>query len=119
MGPLLSVEVNTWFLILRRVVFKSSSEKPVHPLVAYTVSGMFYFTWIVIRCIIYPWVLVTFFQLAAEEMRTTGFHLAMTFIPLQASLCILNIKWSYDLFTPILRRWFGTGPKAVAIQNGL
>jgi hypothetical protein len=119
MGSILSVEINTWFLIMRRVVFKTSS--PIPPAVAQGVSAMFYLTWILIRCIIYPHVLVTFLQLAAERIEQTGvyFHWEMLFIPAHAALCVLNLKWTYDLFQPIVKRWMGIGPKPMVVQNGL
>lgn len=119
MGSILSVEVNTWFLIMRRVVFKTSS--PVPPSFAQLVSVMFYVTWILIRCIIYPGVLVTFLHLATERIQQTGtyFHWPMIFIIAHAALCVLNLKWTYDLFEPIVKRWLGKGPKAMVVQNGL
>lgn len=119
MGSILSVEVNTWFLIMRRVVFKTAS--PVPPMVANFVSAMFYLTWILIRCIIYPGVLVTFFGLAAERIEASGtyFHWPMLCIPAHAALCVLNLKWTYDLFEPIVKKWSGKGPRTVVVQNGL
>lgn len=82
---------------------------------------MFYLTWIWIRCVIYPGVLVTFFQMAAERIQETGvyFHWPMMFIPAHAALCALNLKWTYDLFEPIVKRWLGIGPKPMVVQNGL
>jgi hypothetical protein len=121
MGAILSVEINTWFLILRRVVFKMSPARPVSPLVGQIVSAMFYLTWILIRCIIYPGVLFQFLQLAAARIAETGsvWHPEMLFIPTHAVLCILNLKWTYDLFQPIVKRWLGVGPKIKVVQNGL
>jgi hypothetical protein len=119
MGAILSVEVNTWFLILRRVVHKNG--QPTDPLLSKTVSGLFYFTWITIRCIIYPSILWSFLQLAMERIQETGtyFHLPMVFIPVHFALCLLNLKWTYDLFQPIVWRWLGVGPKPMVVQNGL
>lgn len=120
MGSILSVEVNTWFLIARRVVYKASG-KPVSPIISEAVSAMFYITWIWIRCIVYPGVLLTFLQLAKEKIEETGtyFHLPMIFIPFHFGLCVLNLKWTYDLFTPIIKRWLGMGPKSVVVEKGL
>lgn len=119
MGSLLSVEINTWFLILRRVVFKASS--PVPPAIQQLVSVMFYLTWILTRCVIYPNVLLTFFQLAAERIEETGvyWHMEMSFIVTHFGLVLLNIKWTYDLFEPIVKRWLGIGAKPIVVQNGL
>lgn len=65
--------------------------------------------------------LVTFFQMAAERIQETGvyFHWPMMFIPAHAALCALNLKWTYDLFEPIVKRWLGIGPKPMVVQNGL
>jgi TLC domain len=119
-GAVLSVEVNTWFLICRRVVYKSSGQ-PVLPLLSEAVSVLFYGTWILIRCIIYPAVLIVFFRLASEVIALTGTlpFLPMTFIAAHFALCVLNMKWTYDLFNPIIKRWMGTGPKTMVVQNGL
>lgn len=139
MGAILSVEINTWFLIARRLVYRNYSNIPtgknnrptttaildvvshVFPLVQRTVSTMFYITWIAIRCYLYPSFLVMFYHMADERIRETGiyFHSEMIFIPVHTALCALNLKWTYDLFTPIIKRWLGTGPKQLVVQNGL
>lgn len=122
MGIVLSVEVNTWFLILRRVIYKSATpENPVNPTVAWLVSGMFYISWVVIRCFVYPAVMVKILFLAKELIEETGtcLHAAILFIPFHGILCALNLKWTYDLFKPIVNRWVGTGPKQVSVSNGL
>jgi len=105
MGACLSVEINTWFLILRRVVYKRKEQLP-HVLVE-VVSMLFYVSWIAIRCFIYPAILVHFLHLAREKVETTNrlWHWPMIFIPVHFFLCILNLKWSYDLFEPIIRKW--------------
>lgn len=118
-GSILSVEINTFFLIARRVVFKTSS--PISPLLQQFVSTMFYGTWIWIRCYVYPDILVTFLSMAVDRVRETNiyFHWEMIFIVAHAVLCVLNVKWTYDLFNPIVKRWMGNESKAVTIQSGL
>lgn len=120
MGSILSVEVNTWFLICRRVVYKASG-KPITPFFPQFISAMFYITWIWIRCIVYPGVLFQFLGMAKEAIEETGifWHMPMIFIPPHFALCMLNLKWTYDLFRPIVKRWMGLGPKSIAVQNGL
>ena len=120
MGAMLSVEINSWFLICRRVVYSNNSTA-VHPHLATAVSAMFYLTWIVIRCILYPYFLVVFVKMAEKRVGETGvyFHKEMIFIVVHAALCALNLKWTYDLFTPIIKRWMGSGPKSLTVQNGL
>jgi Na+/H+-dicarboxylate symporter len=118
-GSILSVEVNTFFLIARRVAFKTSS--PVPPFVQQFISTMFYVTWVWIRCYVYPYMFVVFVYMAIERVETTNqyIHVEMVFIVAHAVLCLLNAKWTYDLFKPIFERWLGTGPKTVTIQSGL
>jgi hypothetical protein len=121
MGSILSVEVNTWFLIARRLDYKSNGSGKFAFLITESISAMFYLTWIVTRCIIYPMVLLQFFQLCQDKIQETGtyFHLAMIFIPFHFALCLLNLKWTYDLFKPLVNRWLGVGPHIKAVQNGL
>jgi len=123
-GCALSVEVNTWFLILRRVVYKqggNDKSKKLSPIITETVSILFYVTWVLIRCIVYPWVLMIFLQLAVEIVVETRslLHYPFIFIAVHFVLCCLNLKWTYDLFKPIVAKWFGKGRQEVAIQNGL
>lgn len=117
MGAVLSVEINTWFLILRRVIYKSN----VHPIITGTVSFCFYATWIVIRCIVYPFILLIMLRLYAEKVEETGlyFHLPMVSIPVHVMLCLLNLKWSYDLFYPIVKRWFSDDAEKPSVSTGL
>ena len=116
MGACLSVEINTFFLILRRVVYK---RKLV--LLTETVTACFYLSWILIRCFIYPAIMVTFVKLAIGVVRETNqlWHWPMMFIPVHFVLCVLNLKWSYDLFMPIIRTWFAKDAAPPTVSNGL
>jgi len=124
MGALLSVEINTWFLICRRIVYRSyycRSYPAVDPIITTAVSTLFYITWIYVRCYLYPHILVLFMYIWKEEIELTGVYLRgeLIFIPIHIVLCVLNLKWTHDLFKPIIKRWFGTGPKSMVVQNGL
>lgn len=125
MGSILSVELNTWFLICRRLVYRSnycpSGYAKVSPIITTTVSILFYTTWLSIRCYLYPHILVIFYHLWRVEVETYGRYLfwELLFVPVHVILCGLNLKWTYDLFKPIVKRWTGTGPKAAVVQNGL
>jgi hypothetical protein len=70
------------------------------------VSWLFYVSWIGIRCFVYPGIMVVFLRLAhAEVVRTDSFwHWQFIFLPVHFSLCLLNFKWTYDLFQPIVKR---------------
>lgn len=125
MGAVLSVELNTWFLICRRLVYRSnycpSGYAKVSPIITTAVSTFFYITWVAIRCYLYPHILILFFYLWKDEIDIRGevFFWELLFIPVHAVLCVLNLKWTYDLFKPIIKRWTGIGPKALVVDNGL
>ena len=125
MGTILSVELNTWFLICRRIVYRSHYcpiYPRVNPMITTAVSTLFYTTWILIRCFLYPYVLIIFLYMYKDAVESTGkyFFTETIFIFVHAALCVLNLKWTQDLFTPIVKRWFGTGPKkSLVVQSGL
>lgn len=124
MSAILSVELNTWFLICRRIVYRSHYSRcyaPINPIITNLVSALFYVTWILIRCFLYPYVLVVFGYMYRDAVVETGhyFFRETIFIFVHVALCILNLKWTKDLFTPIIKRWFGSGPKSLVVQNGL
>ncbi|KAG8463680.1 hypothetical protein KFE25_003953 [Diacronema lutheri] len=87
MAMCLSVELNTFFLILRRLWH-------VPP-----VSVCFYVTWITIRLIIYPYLIYVFAILYVDRSLETGSWLnSFALIPsFQSALTVLNIKWTVDL----------------------
>lgn len=117
MGACLSVEINTWFLILRRVVYKRKIR-----VLTDVVSACFYLSWIAIRCFVYPAIMVTFVNLWLQAMRDTNqiWHWPMLFMPVHFCLCLLNLKWSYDLFLPIIKSWFAKGgTTAPTVSSGL
>jgi TLC domain len=93
MGACMIVEVNTWFLIARRVFNKQGFPPWVLNLSVVSIrvkliSIFFYLTWILIRCLLS--------------------------VPLHAAFCVLNLRWSYDLLMSKVRYWrrvSGTGSK--------
>jgi hypothetical protein len=121
MGACLSVEINTWFLIMRRVLYKRKDQ--IHPAIMEMVSIAFYASWIIIRVFIFPAIMVTFCQMAYETVQTTGklWHWPMMFIPIHFFLCVLNLKWTYDLFQPIFVRMFSASDRTppTRIASGL
>jgi hypothetical protein len=110
MGACISVEINTWFLILRRLVYQAkiksaaTSSKSLSffciKAFAELVSFFFYISWVVTRLYTYPAVLCIFLKLAVEEADAP-----LLFIPLHCMLCVLYFKWSYDLFAPMVTKW--------------
>lgn len=112
MGACMIVEVNTWFLIARRVFNKQGFPPWIIDLSFVSIrvkliSLFFYVTWIGIRCVLYPYLLWPFFQAWLEHSAKVGtkLNLVMLCVPLHAAFCLLNIKWSYDLLMSKIRYW--------------
>jgi hypothetical protein len=105
MGVIISVEVNTWFLIARRVLYKRREIIPQFAMDVVSVG--FYVSWIVVRIIVFPLILYIMLVMAHERITTTKswMHGELPFIPLHGFFCLLNLKWSHDLFKPIIKRW--------------
>ena len=100
MGAVLTVEINTWFLILRRVAFK---RQDIIPAVLQNFIGiMFYSTWIIVRLIIYPAIMLKFTYMAIDDYIKNGlmWHWEYFVPPIHFALVVLNLKWSYELFKP-------------------
>lgn len=113
MGALLTVEVNTWFLIARRVFNKQGFPPwtidlpPIISIRVKLISICFYTTWIIIRCIIYPALLIEL--ISRYNLRTalvrTRFNVFLICVVLQSCFVALNLKWTYDLVMSKLRYW--------------
>ena len=112
MGACMTVEINTWFLIARRVFNKQGF--PPWTLIELNswlsirvkvISIFFYLTWICIRCILYPVLLIPFYQhwYAYTKVTGTPFNILLPSIPLHGAFCLLNLKWSYELLMSKLR----------------
>lgn len=118
MGACMIVEVNTWFLIARRVFNKQGFPPWIIDLSFVSVrvkviSILFYVTWIAIRCILYPYLMPLFFQVWLEHSKRVHTHWNIVFlcVPLHACFCLLNLKWTYDLVVSKLRYWRRGGLK--------
>ena len=85
MGTCLLVEVNTWFLIARRH-FK-------------IFNFAFYFTWVLIRLLIYPLLFFVIFFTYRDHSHQVGTRFNLLFFaPLfQSVFIVLNFKWTIDL----------------------
>ena len=100
MGPLMSVEFNSFFAIARRVAWKRNCQS-----VGNFFHFMFLSTWIQFRCILYPAIGVAFLRCAHVHFRPpfTAFQLSIVFLPVHFYFVIMNLYWTKLLFTPILR----------------
>ena len=113
MGACMSVEVNTWFLIARRVFNKQGFPPWILNLPTGVsirvklISILFYSTWIGIRCVIYPviWIkLFSMWKMYSVEVGTMLNVLAIA-LPLHTIFCGLNFKWTWDLIVSKIRYW--------------
>uniref|UniRef100_A0A7S2S862 TLC domain-containing protein n=1 Tax=Eucampia antarctica TaxID=49252 RepID=A0A7S2S862_9STRA len=112
MGACLSVEINTWFLIARRVL-NTMGLSPwtidlpfLFSVRLKLISFFFYVTWVAIRCILYPILLIPFWEISVQESLRQGtwIHLPSLICPIHSVFCVLNAKWTYDLFMSKLRQ---------------
>lgn len=110
MGACMSVEINTWFLIARRVFNKAGFPPWIIDLSFVSIrvkliSICFYITWIGIRCILYPIIMVYIVGRWRMESVKAGtyFNIELISPVLHSSFCILNFKWTYDLLMSKIR----------------
>merc|ERR1711920_1045210 len=106
----LTVELNTWFLIMRRMPFT------MHGLPRQLVKWPFYITWYVIRCGLYPYMIYEVYGLWTNHVATlkanndptwvrASYGLTYMAIPplFQSMLSLLNIWWTYNLIRNNMR----------------
>jgi hypothetical protein len=124
MGACLIVEVNTWFLIARRVFNKQGFSPWIIDLSFFSIrvkliSILFYTTWILIRCLWYPYLMIPFYRiwLRHSHQVNTKINLVMLTLPLHFAFCCLNLKWSYDLLMSKIRYWRRKGRGAKEPNN--
>ncbi len=110
MGACMSVEINTWFLIARRVFNKAGFPPWIIDLSIVSIrvkliSICFYITWIGIRCILYPIMMTYIAKRWWTQSSKVGTYLNIDLISpvLHSSFCILNFKWTYDLIMSKIR----------------
>jgi hypothetical protein len=114
MGACMSVEVNTWLLIARRV-FNKQGFPPwtIIDLGSFLsirvklISILFYITWLSIRCILYPYLLVDIYDCWVDYSMKVGtkWNWIVISFPLHGIFCLLNLKWTYDLLMSKIRYW--------------
>ena len=112
MSVCMIVEINTWLLIARHV-FNKVEVNPwtvidLGSLVSIRVkfiSILFYVTWIAIRVIWYPYLMVPIYNAWVDHNAVVGtrFNLVGLCFPLHSIFCLLNFKWTFDLINSKLR----------------
>lgn len=113
----MSVEINTWFLIARRHIFKRGKSSAT---LLSVVTVSFFSTWVLLRLILYPILLVLFIQKGFENRAAHGSFGALSFVvPIHFTLCALNFKWSADLLVPKIKSLFTDGSGVQVAEKGL
>lgn len=121
MGICMSVELNTWFLIARRV-FNKGGNSPWQFDIPYVISVrvklisiFFYITWISIRCVLYPYVWYVLAVRMIPNKKYRDFrNVIMIALVLQSCFCFLNGQWSLQLLNSKIRQWKNKGKTKVA-----
>jgi TLC domain len=129
MGACMSVEINTWFLIARRVFNKQgfppwSFDLGFVSIRVKLISICFYVTWIAIRDILYPVMMGYIVNRWWTESQKVGTYINIEAIPpvLHAIFCILNLKWTYDLIMSKVRYFRRKGKRKIGggyVDKGL
>ncbi len=116
----MSVELNTWFLIARRVFNKQgfspwTLDLPYrYSLKVKLISVFFYLSWLTIRCILYPYVLVIFYKLVMSKITREEELALMIASVLQSVFCLLNARWTWDLMNSKIKQWRTKGNTKIA-----
>lgn len=106
MGACMSVELNTWFLIARRMFnqrglnpFGAGGLGEVGGIKIKLTSVGFYLSWVLVRLVLYPALVPVFWgeYLAATESLGTYVNAVAVAPVFQVLLTCLNVKWSLDL----------------------
>lgn len=110
MGVYMSAQINTWFLIARRVFNKEGFPPWIIDLSFVSIkvkliSICFFVTWFGIRCFLFPILLGYLFKVWRLESAKAKSYYVLSIIPLvlQATMCTLNFKWTFDLLRSKLR----------------
>jgi len=132
MGACMSVEINTWFLIARRVFNKQGFPPWIIDLSIVSIrlkviSVGFYVTWFGIRVFLYPAMLYYLIKVYMKESTRSGTYVNIDLIPpvLQSVFCILNLKWTIDLIASKIRYFKrkramkGSGKTVEYVDKGL
>lgn len=87
------------------------------------ISILFYVSWIGIRCILYPVLMVWIVNryLSQSDKLGTYLHIELVNPVLHSTFCILNFKWTYDLLMSKIRYYKKRShyPKGGYVDKGL
>jgi hypothetical protein len=87
------VEINTWLLIARR-----NLERPNA-----IVEFLFYATWVLLRLVLYPFLVWRFYEEWLVAVRETGQVISPLILAplLQVFLMSLNLQWTYEMVSKL------------------
>mmetsp|Transcript_7905 Transcript_7905/g.11700 ORF Transcript_7905/g.11700 Transcript_7905/m.11700 type:complete len:249 (+) Transcript_7905:147-893(+) len=111
MGANLFVEINTWFLIVRRIMHKDDELKTQlkrsWSILPGFISFCFYVTWIFGRSFLLPFLWWMCFREWAEFSEAKGsiFNIVLPPLTMQTCVTLMCFKWTYDLFTGKYKAW--------------
>ena len=128
MGACMSVEVNTWFLIARRVFNKQGCppwtiDLPyLFSVRVKLISIFFYLSWIATRIIVFPYMLVVYYQMFRDPtlFRLERFEARFISVLVLLAKCIhsifvfLNFRWTIDLVNSKIAQWKRKGQTRVS-----
>lgn len=111
MGVCMIVELNTWFLIVKRQYIPFHNDKYLlNKLIYFTINTLFYLSWYIIRLFIYPILTFDMYDLYISQYKFLSNHnklyndkIFLIINPFLYSLlchfclCLLNLKWTFDL----------------------
>jgi len=112
----MSVEINTWFLIARRV-FNRQGFPPWTIGLPYIlsvrvklISICFYMSWVGIRCCLFPFIMVEYVRMyrAKDVMLLLWgweWNVMGVCLVIHSVFCVLNGKWTMDLVNSKVRQW--------------
>lgn len=126
MAILVSVEMNTWFTIARRVFNKQRFKPfivqlPFLPIIEIKfLSLCFYISWFAIRVILYPYIYYVFYSMIKGPFLIRNgipMWVIVVSVVFHTGLCTLNCSWTYDLFRNKTRQWYNN--ESTKIVSGL
>lgn len=92
MAACMLVEANTWLLIARRCIGGA------------VIEAAFYFTWVTLRCLFYPYLIWAFYKEWRHESAACGtpWNPILLTPVMQAFLTGLNFHWTWQLLSKVL-----------------
>jgi len=107
LGVFMLADINTMFLILRKLLMRTPKAQLLPQIALPIISTCFYATWVLVRLVLFPiWLFTISGSEWASAWRRTGAPLNLFLVmPLANTFAVyLNFKWTWDLLSGMLRR---------------